>query len=142
MLWQQIEDLNLYCGLNLLIMDFFSQGFLLYQKTTRNSYLECKEGPGRPPSNMDRFERCLSIFKLHRVENRAALAPQDVTKGVEGEQSRQWRAVRVDLVVSPFSQFAFALLGWTGSKVSLSDGTDGASFMILLSADEMLSAAV
>lgn len=31
---------------------------------------------------------------------------------------RSWRAVRVDLVVSPISQFAFALLGWTGSKVS------------------------
>uniref|UniRef100_A0A3B3UJ07 DNA-directed DNA/RNA polymerase mu n=1 Tax=Poecilia latipinna TaxID=48699 RepID=A0A3B3UJ07_9TELE len=30
---------------------------------------------------------------------------------------RRWRAVRVDLVVSPISQFAFALLGWTGSKL-------------------------
>uniref|UniRef100_A0A7N9AR98 DNA-directed DNA/RNA polymerase mu n=1 Tax=Mastacembelus armatus TaxID=205130 RepID=A0A7N9AR98_9TELE len=49
------------------------QGFLLYQKTTRNSYLESKDDP----------------------------------------QS----AVRVDLVVSPVSQFAFALLGWTGSKL-------------------------
>ncbi|XP_013876433.1 DNA-directed DNA/RNA polymerase mu [Austrofundulus limnaeus] len=97
-----------------------AQDFLLYQKTTRNSYLESKEGPGRPPSNMDRFERCLSIFKLHSVENQAAV--QDVTKRVEGEQrsdeqTRPWRAVRVDLVVSPFSQFAFALLGWTGSKL-------------------------
>uniref|UniRef100_A0A671TM22 DNA-directed DNA/RNA polymerase mu n=1 Tax=Sparus aurata TaxID=8175 RepID=A0A671TM22_SPAAU len=51
-----------------------SQGFLLYQKTTRNS------------------ERSRSGHKL-------------------------WRAVRVDLVVSPISQFAFALLGWTGSKL-------------------------
>lgn len=31
---------------------------------------------------------------------------------------KPWRAVRVDLVVSPISQFAFALLGWTGSKVN------------------------
>uniref|UniRef100_A0A3B3UKL6 DNA-directed DNA/RNA polymerase mu n=1 Tax=Poecilia latipinna TaxID=48699 RepID=A0A3B3UKL6_9TELE len=31
----------------------------------------------------------------------------------------RWRAVRVDLVVSPISQFAFALLGWTGSKVGI-----------------------
>uniref|UniRef100_H2L5F7 DNA-directed DNA/RNA polymerase mu n=1 Tax=Oryzias latipes TaxID=8090 RepID=H2L5F7_ORYLA len=72
------------------------------EKTTRNSYLESKDGPGRPPSNMDRFERCLSIFKLPG----AAETPQ-----------RAWRAVRVDLVVSPISQFAFALLGWTGSKL-------------------------
>lgn len=86
-----------------------SQGFLLYQKTSRNSYLESKDGPGRPASNMDRFERCLSIFKLLRKED---------DHGVAGAPaSRRWRAVRVDLVVSPFSQFAFALLGWTGSKL-------------------------
>uniref|UniRef100_A0A3B3HJW8 DNA-directed DNA/RNA polymerase mu n=1 Tax=Oryzias latipes TaxID=8090 RepID=A0A3B3HJW8_ORYLA len=79
------------------------EGLMPKVKTTRNSYLESKDGPGRPPSNMDRFERCLSIFKLPG----AAETPQ-----------RAWRAVRVDLVVSPISQFAFALLGWTGSKVS------------------------
>uniref|UniRef100_A0A3P9C2M1 DNA-directed DNA/RNA polymerase mu n=1 Tax=Maylandia zebra TaxID=106582 RepID=A0A3P9C2M1_9CICH len=82
-----------------------SRGFLLYQKTTRNSYLESKDGPARPASNMDRFERCFSIFKL--------------TKGKEQETASHkiWRAVRVDLVVSPISQFAFAVLGWTGSKL-------------------------
>jgi len=37
---------------------------------------------------------------------------------VKGEGLNPWRAVRVDLVVSPISQFAFALLGWTGSKVT------------------------
>uniref|UniRef100_A0A3P8PZA8 DNA-directed DNA/RNA polymerase mu n=1 Tax=Astatotilapia calliptera TaxID=8154 RepID=A0A3P8PZA8_ASTCA len=75
------------------------------QKTTRNSYLESKDGPARPASNMDRFERCFSIFKL--------------TKGKEQETASHkiWRAVRVDLVVSPISQFAFAVLGWTGSKL-------------------------
>uniref|UniRef100_A0A8C6LPI0 DNA-directed DNA/RNA polymerase mu n=1 Tax=Nothobranchius furzeri TaxID=105023 RepID=A0A8C6LPI0_NOTFU len=90
-----------------------AQGFLLYQKTTRNSYLESKaDGPGRPPSNMDRFERCLSIFKLPKMEKQGAKDSQNVT-----ENYRRWRAVRVDLVVSPISQFAFALLGWTGSKL-------------------------
>uniref|UniRef100_A0A8C9X381 DNA-directed DNA/RNA polymerase mu n=1 Tax=Sander lucioperca TaxID=283035 RepID=A0A8C9X381_SANLU len=83
-----------------------SQGFLLYQKTTRNSYLEAKDGPARPASNMDRFERCFSIFKLVTDEG---------PKPASGH--RRWRAVRVDLVVSPISQFAFALLGWTGSKL-------------------------
>ncbi|XP_028827445.1 DNA-directed DNA/RNA polymerase mu isoform X1 [Denticeps clupeoides] len=84
-----------------------TQGLLLYQKTTRNSYLESKDGPARPPSNMDRFERCFSIFKL---ESQSCSPP-------EREKSHQWKAVRVDLVVSPFSQFAFAVLGWTGSKL-------------------------
>ncbi|XP_043844541.1 DNA-directed DNA/RNA polymerase mu isoform X3 [Dromiciops gliroides] len=32
------------------------------------------------------------------------------------EPSRDGKAVRVDLVVAPISQFAFALLGWTGSQ--------------------------
>jgi DNA polymerase/3'-5' exonuclease PolX len=30
--------------------------------------------------------------------------------------SRNWRAVRVDLVPAMTTKFAFALLGWTGSK--------------------------
>ncbi|XP_068430481.1 DNA-directed DNA/RNA polymerase mu [Clinocottus analis] len=80
-----------------------SQGFLLYQKTTRNSYLEAEDGPARPSSNMDRFERCFSVFKL----------PDEAGAG----GPNPWRAVRVDLVVSPIGQFAFALLGWTGSKL-------------------------
>ncbi|XP_028273791.1 DNA-directed DNA/RNA polymerase mu isoform X2 [Parambassis ranga] len=89
-----------------------SRGFLLYQKTTRNSYLESMDGPGRPASNMDRFERCLSIFKLPDVE------PQGTKEGpISAAPQKRWRAVRVDLVVSPISQFAFALLGWTGSKL-------------------------
>ncbi|XP_029300484.1 DNA-directed DNA/RNA polymerase mu isoform X2 [Cottoperca gobio] len=113
-----------------------SQGFLLYQKTTRNSYLESKDGPARPASNMDRFERCFSIFKLPEEETRGTKQTETLTENTPedtcslaanwqvkgGEQMKPaghkaWRAVRVDLVVSPISQFAFALLGWTGSKL-------------------------
>uniref|UniRef100_A0A3Q1F4E3 DNA-directed DNA/RNA polymerase mu n=1 Tax=Acanthochromis polyacanthus TaxID=80966 RepID=A0A3Q1F4E3_9TELE len=120
-----------------------SKGFLLYQKTTRNSYLEVKDGPGRPSSNMDRFERCLSIFKLAEKEERAIKVTENTVKTKDSVRDhtqsetdqdpqshsyerheltnppvhRRWRAVRVDLVVSPISQFAFALLGWTGSKL-------------------------
>uniref|UniRef100_A0A3Q0S2R8 DNA-directed DNA/RNA polymerase mu n=1 Tax=Amphilophus citrinellus TaxID=61819 RepID=A0A3Q0S2R8_AMPCI len=92
-----------------------SQGFLLYQKTTRNSYLESKDGPARPASNMDRFERCFSIFKLTKGEEQGTTQPEK--NGVQTMDNRLWRAVRVDLVVSPISQFAFAVLGWTGSKL-------------------------
>ncbi|XP_042251437.1 DNA-directed DNA/RNA polymerase mu isoform X1 [Thunnus maccoyii] len=127
-----------------------SQGFLLYQKITRNSYLEAKDGPARSASNMDRFERCFSIFRLSKVEKKGAKQPETLTENdvkthaqenlkthshtssqiqrVSGEEEdgserkqpagfRPWRAVRVDLVVSPISQFGFALLGWTGSKL-------------------------
>lgn len=113
------------------------QGFLLYQKTTRNSYLESEDGPARPSSNMDRFERCFSIFKLSEEERRGAkqtdtentpedaFSPEALSQVKDDGPERTkpaghkpWRAVRVDLVVSPISQFAFALLGWTGSKVT------------------------
>lgn len=103
---------------------------MLYQKTTRNSYLESDDGPAQPSSNMDRFERCFSIFKLDTRAGRtdtseesggeAACAPEShPASGSPNQEAKLWRAVRVDLVVSPISQFAFALLGWTGSKVSL-----------------------
>lgn len=141
-----------------------AQGFLLYQKTTGNSYLESKEGPARPASNMDRFERCFSIFRLStdnegreiqtgdgpqtysptltntdphthsdtHPHSKTDSHPLPQTLVVVGDHAqkvsrvlghsqcsgpRSWRAVRVDLVVSPYSQFAFALLGWTGSKL-------------------------
>uniref|UniRef100_A0A4W5J7J0 DNA-directed DNA/RNA polymerase mu n=1 Tax=Hucho hucho TaxID=62062 RepID=A0A4W5J7J0_9TELE len=95
-----------------------AQGFLLYQKTTGNSYLESKEGPARPASNMDRFERY-----SHPLPQTLVVVGDHAQKvsWVLGHSQcsgpRSWRAVRVDLVVSPYSQFAFALLGWTGSKL-------------------------
>nr|WKU84464.1 DNA-directed DNA/RNA polymerase mu [Ogcocephalus cubifrons] len=98
-----------------------SQGFLLFQKTSRNSYLEPQDGPARPSSTMDRFERCFSIFRLSEedkwTENAASPIPgSEPSRHVSGAEKR-WRAVRVDLVVAPVGQFAFALLGWTGSKL-------------------------
>lgn len=40
-------------------------------------------------------------------------------EGLQGpvEDIRGWRAVRVDLVSPPVDRYAFALLGWTGSRV-------------------------
>ncbi|KAG7277824.1 hypothetical protein CRUP_026125 [Coryphaenoides rupestris] len=148
-----------------------SRGLLLYHQTTRNSYQEAPQGPGRPSSSMDHFETCFSIFKLtnhsHPEDTKRQLQMQQQQKDqdparvqvegdqdparveVEGDQdparvevkgdqdpaqvqvasgSRPWRAVRVDLVVSPISQFAFALLGWTGSK--LREGIMGSSQLV------------
>lgn len=111
-----------------------AQGVLLYEKTTRNSYLENEDGPAQPASNMDRFERCFCIFKLENdstnFEPHAQYSdqktPESNSNQAEFEATemsttqtlpKKWRAVRVDLVVSPISQFPFALLGWTGSKL-------------------------
>lgn len=35
----------------------------------------------------------------------------------DGESKRDWKAVRVDFVFVPSSQWGYALLGWTGSKL-------------------------
>ncbi|TRY55334.1 hypothetical protein DNTS_009040 [Danionella cerebrum] len=71
------------------------QEVLLYQKTSRNSYLERAEAPVRAVSNnMDRFERCFSIFKLH-----------------SSAAAKGWRAVRVDLVL-----FERELRRWAGQE--------------------------
>lgn len=86
--------------------------------------MEGKDGPARPPSNMDQFERCFSIFKLEQskvdsdTQMETSSYSSSTTDGAEDHHlGSSWRAVRVDLVVSPYSQFAFATLGWTGSKV-------------------------
>lgn len=59
---------------------------------------------------MDAFERSFCIFCL----------PQPQQTALEGapHPCPTRKAVRVDLVVTPNSQFPFALLGWTGSQVS------------------------
>ncbi|XP_075766726.1 DNA-directed DNA/RNA polymerase mu isoform X2 [Pelodiscus sinensis] len=83
-----------------------SQGLILYQHSQESSFVLC-EGPGAPGARdcMDRFERCFSILRL------------EAQRGQRGPgAARGWKAVRVDLVVAPISQFPFALLGWTGSQ--------------------------
>ncbi|XP_068776755.1 DNA-directed DNA/RNA polymerase mu [Struthio camelus] len=71
------------------------QGLLLYQQSQPNTFrLEPSS------STMDQFERCFAIVRW----------------ALPGVAPGAWRAVRVDLVVVPCSQFAFALLGWTGSR--------------------------
>uniref|UniRef100_A0A4W3IL52 DNA-directed DNA/RNA polymerase mu n=1 Tax=Callorhinchus milii TaxID=7868 RepID=A0A4W3IL52_CALMI len=63
-------------------------------------------------SKFDHFERCFTIVKLN----------QELGAGGQGAghrpEDKHWKAVRVDLVIVPISQFAYALLGWTGSQVS------------------------
>nr|XP_058152692.1 DNA-directed DNA/RNA polymerase mu isoform X6 [Dasypus novemcinctus] len=80
------------------------QGLLLYQLYQR-SHLGDAAHRARRSHTIDLFERSFCIFRL-------PLPPETAVGGAQG----LWRAVRVDLVVSPISQFPFALLGWTGSK--------------------------
>ncbi|XP_003797610.1 DNA-directed DNA/RNA polymerase mu isoform X1 [Otolemur garnettii] len=80
------------------------QGLVLYQQYQHSLY----GAPGHHSHTMDAFERSFCIFRL----------PQPPGASVREDPScPAWKAVRVDLVVAPISQFPFALLGWTGSKL-------------------------
>ncbi|XP_032340181.1 DNA-directed DNA/RNA polymerase mu isoform X1 [Camelus ferus] len=83
------------------------QGLVLYHQHQCSQQRDPAH-PARQNHIMDAFERSFCIFRL----------PQPPGADVEGCQKPcpTWKAVRVDLVVAPSSQFPFALLGWTGSK--------------------------
>ncbi|KAL6037575.1 hypothetical protein STEG23_004894 [Scotinomys teguina] len=89
------------------IVQLQKQGFVLYHQYHR-SHLDAAYLL-RQNYTMDAFERSFCILNLPQPPH-AAL--------VGGLQScPTWRAVRVDFVVTPISQFPFALLGWTGSQL-------------------------
>ncbi|KAF5923722.1 DNA-directed DNA/RNA polymerase mu isoform X3 [Diceros bicornis minor] len=81
------------------------QGLVLYHQYSR------REDPShltQQSHTMDAFERSFCIFRLPQPPGAAVGGPRWPCPA--------WKAVRVDLVVAPISQFPFALLGWTGSK--------------------------
>ncbi|XP_053124977.1 DNA-directed DNA/RNA polymerase mu isoform X2 [Hemicordylus capensis] len=97
------------------------EGLLLYHSSQRNTFyaLEEQEMLDSSTSTMDRFERSFSIFRLDYLSGgiqrgAGSQEPGSIMSGFGA--TRSWKAVRLDLVVTPYSQFSFALLGWTGSK--------------------------
>ncbi|KAM8851736.1 DNA nucleotidylexotransferase [Synchiropus picturatus] len=89
------------------------QGILLfcdYQEST----FDLSKLPCRRFEAMDFFAKCFLILRLD-----GSLVDGGLHRA-EGDD-RGWRAVRVDLVSPPIDRYAFALLGWTGSKQFLRD---------------------
>jgi hypothetical protein len=84
------------------------QGLVLYHQY-QPSRLDDPTRLTQQSHTMDAFERSFCIFRLPR--------PPGAAGGDPLEPYPAWKAVRVDLVVVPSSQFPFALLGWTGSQV-------------------------
>uniref|UniRef100_H0VRU3 DNA-directed DNA/RNA polymerase mu n=1 Tax=Cavia porcellus TaxID=10141 RepID=H0VRU3_CAVPO len=82
-----------------------SQDLVLYHQHQR-SRLGDPSRLAQQSHTMDAFERSLCILRLPLP-----------SKGADPESQPAWKAVRVDLVVTPWSQFPFALLGWTGSQL-------------------------
>ncbi|XP_008055439.1 DNA-directed DNA/RNA polymerase mu [Carlito syrichta] len=84
------------------------QGLILYHQH-HHSRCDAPSPPTRQSRTMDNFERSFCIFRLPQPSGAAA--------GGALSPCPAWKAVRVDLVVAPISQFPFALLGWTGSML-------------------------
>ncbi|CAL8391235.1 unnamed protein product [Arctogadus glacialis] len=86
------------------------QGILLYCDHHPSTF-DINNLPGVSFEAMDHFAKS---FLILRLEDR------QVEGGVqrpEGQHDgRSWRAVRVDVVAPPMERYAFALLGWTGSR--------------------------
>ncbi|XP_014683853.1 DNA-directed DNA/RNA polymerase mu isoform X3 [Equus asinus] len=81
------------------------QGLVLYHQHHRS---EDPTHLTQQSHTMDAFERSFCIFRLPQPPGSAVGGPQ--------RPCPAWKAVRVDLVAVPISQFPFALLGWTGSR--------------------------
>lgn len=87
----------------------YFQGLLLYCDLVEST-LEKSKLPSRNVDALDHFQKCFLILKLHH---------QRVDSGMSSQQEgKTWKAIRVDLVMCPYELRAFALLGWTGSRVS------------------------
>ncbi|XP_068806100.1 DNA nucleotidylexotransferase isoform X5 [Struthio camelus] len=89
------------------------QGLLLYCDIIESTFVK-EQLPSRKVDAMDNFQKCFAILKLYqpRIENRSYNASEEFDMA----EVKDWKAIRVDLVISPFEQYAYALLGWTGSR--------------------------
>lgn len=85
------------------------QGILLYCDHQASTF-DLAKLPTHSFEAMDHFAKCFLIVRLEASQ---------VEEGLNSGEAdgRGWRAVRVDLVSPPMDRYAFALLGWTGSRV-------------------------
>uniref|UniRef100_F6UMV3 DNA nucleotidylexotransferase n=1 Tax=Monodelphis domestica TaxID=13616 RepID=F6UMV3_MONDO len=89
------------------------QGLLLYCDLIESTFEDLKL-PSRKIDALDHFQKCFLILKLyhHKEDKRKWEMPT----GSNESEAKSWKAIRVDLVVCPYDRYAFALLGWSGSR--------------------------
>ncbi|XP_060539168.1 DNA nucleotidylexotransferase isoform X3 [Pantherophis guttatus] len=90
-----------------------TQELLLYYDLIESTFENTKL-PSRKVDALDHFQKCFAILKVHKERVNEGSAVQ--SKVFAEEETKDWKAIRVDLVVTPFQHYAFALLGWTGSR--------------------------
>ncbi|XP_077114659.1 DNA nucleotidylexotransferase [Ranitomeya variabilis] len=91
-----------------------NQGRLLFHDIIESTFDDTKR-PSRCVDNLDHFQKSFLILKLLKKEVMAEKPRDDGWTKLEKSDLKEWKAVRVDLVITPQEQYAFALLGWTGS---------------------------
>ncbi|XP_039927138.1 DNA nucleotidylexotransferase isoform X4 [Hirundo rustica] len=89
------------------------QGLLLYCDMIESTFVK-EQLPSRKVDAMDHFQKCFAILKLYQP--RVDSSTCNTSEKLEMAEVKDWKAIRVDLVITPFEQYAYALLGWTGSR--------------------------
>ncbi|KAM3834021.1 DNA nucleotidylexotransferase-like [Diretmus argenteus] len=96
-------------GLLLSVLDRLRRQDILLYCDYQASVFDVNKLPSRRFEAMDHFAKCFLILRLEGSQVEGDLQRD------EGDV-RGWRAVRVDLVSPPMDRYAFALLGWSGSR--------------------------
>ncbi|XP_032088044.1 DNA nucleotidylexotransferase [Thamnophis elegans] len=96
------------------VIDIWKKQELLLYYDLIESTFENTKLPSRNVDALDHFQKCFAILKVHKESVNRGSASQSKLFADEG--AKDWKAIRVDLVVTPFQHYAFALLGWTGSR--------------------------
>nr|O57486.2 RecName: Full=DNA nucleotidylexotransferase; AltName: Full=Terminal addition enzyme; AltName: Full=Terminal deoxynucleotidyltransferase; Short=Terminal transferase [Ambystoma mexicanum]AAB92673.2 matrice independent polymerase [Ambystoma mexicanum] len=96
------------------VINLWKKQDLLLCHTIHESTMDEDNLPSKSVNLLDHFQKCFAILKSnqHRGEISSCDGPHDSRE----RGKRIWKAIRVDLVFCPFEQYAFALLGWTGSR--------------------------
>uniref|UniRef100_A0A8C4XA22 Deoxynucleotidyltransferase, terminal n=1 Tax=Erpetoichthys calabaricus TaxID=27687 RepID=A0A8C4XA22_ERPCA len=92
------------------------QGILLYYDVIDSTF-DNAQIPSKMFEAMDHFEKCFAILKLKKE----LVSSKQSEKDING---KDWKAIRVDLVIPPMNCYAFALLGWSGSRVRKATSTE------------------
>ncbi|XP_042877998.1 DNA-directed DNA/RNA polymerase mu-like isoform X2 [Penaeus japonicus] len=110
--------------LSKLLYNLSNKGYIIHKKIEKSTFDEeaVFKRASETVNPMDHFEKCFCIFRLPVCEPWISYDTLNMGKDFEsllkdGESKRDWQAVRVDFVFVPHSQWAYALLGWTGSKL-------------------------
>ncbi|NXE58749.1 TDT nucleotidylexotransferase, partial [Calcarius ornatus] len=93
--------------------ELLHKGLLLYCDIIESTFVK-EQLPSRKVDAMDHFQKCFAILKLYQP--RADNSTCNTSKQLEMAEVKDWKAIRVDLVITPFEQYSYALLGWTGSR--------------------------